>query len=128
MTAQFLSDEWFEAANTALAADDGFQSAATGTELVLQFNVTDGPQGEQHYTLMLDGEGGSVASGTHDDPDATITNNYDTAVAISKGDLNVQTAFITGKVKVDGNMAKIMMNVGALNAFASALSDLDASY
>ncbi len=128
MTAQFLSDEWFGAANTALAADDEFQSAAAGTELILQFNVTDGPDGERNYTLTLDGDSGSVAGGTHDEPDATITNNYDTAVAISKGDLNVQTAFITGKVKVDGNMAKIMMNVGALNAFASALGDLDASY
>jgi putative sterol carrier protein len=128
MTAQFLSQDWFDAANTALSADDGFQAAASGTELSLQFKVTDAPEGEAEYMLVLDGETGTLSPGAHDDPDATITNNYDTAVAVSKGDLNVQTAFITGKVKVDGNMAKIMMNVGALNSFAAALSHLDASY
>ncbi len=128
MTVQFLSDEWFDAANVALAANDDFQDAASGTELALQFKVTGAPEGETLYTLVLDGNTGTMAPGRHDDPDATITNDYETAVAISKGDLNVQTAFITGKVKVEGNMAKIMMNVGALNAFASALSELDTSY
>ena len=128
MSAQFLTQEWFDAANAALAADDAFQAAAAGTELALQFHVTEAPEGEADYTLILDGEGGAMSPGVHEDADATITNNYETAVAVSKGDLNVQTAFITGKVKVDGNMAKIMMNVGALNAFAAALSDLDASY
>jgi putative sterol carrier protein len=37
-------------------------------------------------------------------------------------------AFMTGKIKVGGNMAKIMMNQAVLNQFAAALSDLEVEY
>ena len=60
--------------------------------------------------------------------DATITNDYETAVAISKGELNSQMAFMTGKIKVGGNMAKLMMNQALLGQFASASADLDVEY
>ena len=42
--------------------------------------------------------------GDADAPDATITQSYDTAVKLAKSELSVVTAFMTGKVKVAGNM------------------------
>ena len=69
-----------------------------------------------------------MASGTLADADVTISNTYDTAVDISKGDLNTQMAFMTGKLKVEGNMAKLLMNQAMLGEFAEALSGLDVEY
>ena len=35
---------------------------------------------------------------------------------------------MTGKIKVAGNMATIMMNQGVINAWTSALSGMDVAY
>ena len=47
---------------------------------------------------------------------------------MNKGDLNTQMAFMTGKVKVGGNMAALLMNQNVINQFAPALSGLDVEY
>ena len=70
----------------------------------------------------------STAKRDASDPDATITNDYETAMAISKGELNTQMAFMTGKLKVSGNMAKLMMNQPMLTQFANAAAALDVEY
>ena len=66
--------------------------------------------------------------GPADEPDATISNDYETAVALSKGELNTQMAFMTGKMKVSGNMAKIMMNQAVFTKFAEASAGVDVEY
>jgi putative sterol carrier protein len=58
----------------------------------------------------------------------TVNQGYDTATAISKGELNTQTAFMTGKLKVSGNLAKLMMHQGAIQQWGSAVSDLAVEY
>ena len=49
-------------------------------------------------------------------------------MAISKGELNTQMAFMTGKMKVSGNMAKIMMNQAVFTKFAEASSAVEVEY
>jgi len=128
MSVKFLSEDWLGAANDALAADADYQSATAATDLTLQFVVTDGPDGEVEYNVAMAGGATSFAGGAADGADATIRNSHETAVAISKGDLNTQAAFISGKLKVEGNLAKIMMNQSALAALADALKGLDIDY
>ncbi len=125
----FLSDEWMSEATEALNAHDGFSAAISGVELSLQFVVSDHPtDGELPYHLVVADNAAQLARGTLDEPDVTVTNDYETAVGISKGELNTQMAFMTGKLKVSGNMAKLMMNQGVINEFANALSSLDVDY
>ena len=62
--------------------------------------------------------------GQADTPDVTITQDYPTAVAIAKGELNAQNAFMTGKLKVTGNMAKLMQHQGAFAGLEGALKPL----
>ena len=126
--AQFLSDEYLANATDALAAHSGFGAAIANTELALQFNVSDAPDGEITYYITVSDGAAQMASGTLADADVTISNTYDTAVDISKGDLNTQMAFMTGKLKVEGNMAKLLMNQAMLGEFAEALSGLDVEY
>ena len=126
--AQFLSDDYFSNATAALATHSGFTNAIANTDLSLQFNVTDAPDGEILYHITVGDGSAVIAGGTIPDPDVTISNTYETAVSISKGDLNTQMAFMTGKLKVEGNMAKLLMNQSMLGEFAEALSSLDVEY
>ena len=86
------------------------------------------PGGDVEYNVSAAGGATSFAAGTLEGVDATIRNNYETAKAISSGDLNTQAAFISGKLKVEGNLAKIMMNQSALTALGDALKDLEIEY
>ena len=126
---KFLSEEWMAAMGEAANGDAGFKTAAASGDLKLQFTVTDMPEGDDtNYTLTLEGGAVNLAPGADESADATITNDYETATAISKGDLNTQMAFMTGKLKVGGNMAKVMMSQGQINAFAKAVSGVEVDY
>jgi len=128
MAVKFLSEDWLNAVNQTLAADAGYQSATSSTDITLQFVVSDAPEGDVEYSVTAAGGTTTFAGGTLEGADATIRNDYETAKAISSGDLNTQAAFISGKLKVEGNLAKIMMNQSALTALADALKDLDIEY
>jgi putative sterol carrier protein len=126
--ATFLSEEHMTAATEALNADAGFDGAMTGVGLSLQFEVTDAPAGPVAYYLSVGDAAATLALGTLDDSDASVASDYETAAAIAKGELNVQMAFMTGKIKVGGNMAKVMMYQSLINEFARVSSTLDLDF
>ncbi|HLE39329.1 MAG TPA: SCP2 sterol-binding domain-containing protein [Acidimicrobiia bacterium] len=127
--ATFLSTDWLADLTTALNAHAGFKGAIANVDLTLQFAVTDAPVGTEGRYFVDVAEGKALAApGDADEPDATITNTYETSVAMSKGELNTQMAFMTGKIKVTGNMAKLMMNQSMLNQFAAAASGVKIEY
>ncbi len=127
--AQFLTQEWLSALTEKVNEHDGFKNAIANVDLTLQFEITDAPDGTEnrYYVSVGDGRAKAVA-GNAEEPDATITNDYETATTISKGELNTQMAFMTGKLKVMGNMAKLMMNQAMLTQFADAASGVDVEY
>lgn len=127
--ANFLTDEWLEALGTALSGHEGFTSAIGGVDLTLSFEVTDPPEDRLlSYTLDLDNGSVSVDSGGSDTADATISSTYETAVAISKGELNTQMAFMTGKIKITGNMGKLLQHQRIMTDFADAAATVDVEY
>ncbi|MEN8115283.1 MAG: SCP2 sterol-binding domain-containing protein [Actinomycetota bacterium] len=126
--AKFLSEDHMTAGTAALNADAGFQGAMTGVDLGLQFNVTGAPDGDVDYYLSVGDGSAALGLGALDGFDASVGSDYETSAAISKGELNVQMAFMSGKIKVGGNMAKIMMYQGLINEFARVTSTLDIEY
>jgi putative sterol carrier protein len=125
---QFLSDEYMTAATEALGNHPGFANSITDVALDLQFVVTGAPEGDIDYHLAIKDGAAMLARGTGAAPDVTVTNTYETAVGISSGELNTQMAFMTGKLKVAGNMAALMRHQGVINQFAAALSDIEVDY
>lgn len=129
MGVRFLSADYMEAATAMLGSDPGFQSKIGSTELSLQFEVDETPSGEVlTYYLQVSGGTASMKLGEMDAPDATIKSSLTTATAISRGDLNVQMALMTGKIKVDGSMAVLMLNQGVLMQWGQSMSGLDIDY
>ncbi|GMQ99130.1 MAG: hypothetical protein BMS9Abin17_1687 [Acidimicrobiia bacterium] len=126
--AMFLSEDHFNAAREALNSDPGFQNAIANVELGVQFDVSGAPDGDLTYYLKVGDGSAETDTGPLEGADVTVASDYETSKAISRGELNVQMAFMTGKIKVGGNMAKIMMHQGVINDYARVLSGLDVEY
>ncbi|MFN8234441.1 MAG: SCP2 sterol-binding domain-containing protein [Actinomycetota bacterium] len=127
MAVQFLSTEWADAVKQALNANDAFrQAAATSNASIQQVITMDGEQ--THYWIKI--AEGSIDMGLGDvgSPDATITQSYDTAVKLARSELSVVTAFMTGKVKVAGNMGLLLSLQGALSQLPGAMASIETDY
>jgi putative sterol carrier protein len=124
---RFLSEEWATAVMDAVNSDPTFATAA-GTARARIQQVIKTTDGEVHYWTTL--EDGRLGLGVGDlgDIDATITQSYETAVGLAKREINPVTAFMMGKIKVDGNMGMLMGLTGALGKLAEAMSTLDVEY
>ena len=124
---KFLSEEWAQALTASLNANEAFRTAAGATSAKIQQVITtDG--GDVHYWITVEGGTLGMGIGDVDAPDATITQSYDTAVGLATGKLNAVTAFMTGKIKIGGNMGLLLGLQGALSQLATAMAGLDVEY
>jgi len=108
----FLSDEWMDAAK---AIRDEYADKVGAPAHAIRMNqiVTDVPFGEGTVNAHLDTSGGEAVMeiGHLENPDLTVTTDWATAKAITvDGDAQVgMQAFMQGKVKVQGDMSKLML-------------------
>jgi putative sterol carrier protein len=128
MGVKFLSEEWTRAVQDALNASESFRTAAASGDALLQ-QVVNTADGEVRYWFKLAGGEASLGIGQAEgEVDATISQDYDTAVALSKNELSPTTAYMTGKIKVAGNLMKLMQMQGPLSQLTVALKDVDVDY
>lgn len=125
MAVKFLSEDWATEVTETLQAHEQFKASA---DMSVQFVVSDAPEGEVKFYLDATGDDPVQALGDLENADVTITSNYETTSAIFSGELNTQMAFMTGKIKVNGNMAKLMTQQAALGHWASAVAGLDIDF
>ena len=78
--------------------------------------------------MRFDGGTVDLEAGDSDKPDATIEQDYDTAVALAKSELNPVTAFMTGKIRINGSMMLLMQLQGALSELAKEMQEIDVDY
>jgi putative sterol carrier protein len=127
MPVKFLSQEWIDAYNEAVAVD-AVRTAMKGKSAVIQMLIAEAPAGEVHYYMRI-GDG-SVAAGLGDaeGADVTIRQSYDTATKVNSGELDGQKAFTSGKVKISGKMLKMMQLRAPLAEVQKALETIDTEY
>ena len=103
--AKYLSAEWIDEGRALAQA----QPERPGATARMQYVVTGGPDGDIKYWWQLeDGKLLESALGAIDDADFTMTLGYQDSVKIQKGELDMNTAFMQGRMKVTGAMGKLM--------------------
>jgi putative sterol carrier protein len=128
MPVKYLSPEWIDAYNAAVAADDAVRKALKGKSAVIQMVVAEAPGGEVHYALRI-GDGTAAASlGDAADAEVTIRQSYETSAQVNKGELDGAKAFTQGKVKITGKMIKMMQLQRPLAEVQRALNTIDTEY
>lgn len=133
MTHPFLSEEWMAEAK---AIREKYADQVPAVTAVIRINqvVTDVPFGDGEVRSFIDTSDGAMSMeiGELPDADATITTDYDTAKAlfVDQDQAATMQAFMSGKIKVQGDMMKMMaMQTGmpqddAAKAVAQEIKDI----
>jgi putative sterol carrier protein len=128
MSVTYLSEPWAEELNARLSADESLRKAVGKTNATIQQVITDGPQGEQSYWLRLADGTASAGLGQIENAEITISQSYDTAVQLNKGELDGQRAFFLDKVKFRGKITKMMQLRGPLSHVQRNMAAIDTEY
>ena len=111
MPSPFLSEEWMTEAKAIRAKYEGKTGKVTASVRVNQV-ITDVPFGEGTINSFIDTSSGDMVMdlGSLDSPDVTVTTDYDTAkkLFVDQDAAAAMQAFMGGKVKVQGDMMKMM--------------------
>ena len=123
---QFLSDEWFEVVEK-LVEEHG-ADAPPQANVVVNLVIIETPFGDERKMHMGARDGkGEWGVGHTADADVTLTTDYATAKQVfASGDPNAgMQAFMQGKVRVQGDMAKLMASQqgGGNPALQQAIQD-----
>jgi putative sterol carrier protein len=127
VSVKFLSDEWAQALKAGLNADAAFKEAAAGKTATIQQVIGDG-EDQTHYWIGIADGAIDMGLGDAEGADATITESYETAVGLAKGELSPVTAFMTGKIKVAGNMGLLLGLQNVLALLPTAMAAIDVEY
>ncbi len=127
MGVKFLSEEWVNEVKSAINDNEAFKNAAGSQSAKIQQVVTS-PDGELRYWFKLEGGDVDLGLGDIDGPDATITQDYETAVALSKNELTGTAAYMSGKLKVSGDLMKLMAMQGVFNQLPAATANVEVEY
>jgi len=108
---EFLSDEWFEAA---LALRERYADQLPDAIMEVRINqvITDVPFGDGTVHAYLDTSSGKAEFllGSLDEPDAIVMTDYETAriMIVDQDPAAAMQAFMEGRVRVQGDMMKLM--------------------
>lgn len=103
--AKYLSQEWLDQGKD-LSQEFPERAGATAR---MQYVVTGAPVGDIAYYAVIE-NGKMLENQLGEDPQAefTMTVTYDDSVKIQKGEVDANAAFMQGRIKVTGNMGKLM--------------------
>jgi alkyl sulfatase BDS1-like metallo-beta-lactamase superfamily hydrolase len=103
--AKWLTQEWLDETRELSES----QPERPGASARMQYVVTGGPDGDvKYYWVLVDGQLLESNIGELEDAEVTLTQTWEDAERIQKGELDANAAFMQGRVKVTGNMAKLM--------------------
>ena len=112
--AKYLTQEWLDETR-AMAGD---QPERPGATVRINYVVTGVPERSDvsYHWILENGKLLAADLGSLDDAEVTMTMVYADAVSLTRLELDMNAAFMQGRVKVTGNMAKLMSLLPLTNA------------
>lgn len=117
---RFLSPEWLER----MAAS--MPGSGPRPALSIHQRVTGGPDGDVEYTLRLGPHGVSVEPGPGE-ADIRVVQDYETAAAISRGEISPAAAFAVGRLKLGGRIGLLVEHQETFAGIGASLAGLPAA-
>lgn len=130
----FLSPDWLAALDAAAQADPALAAATHGVTLVVEQRISDTPTGDVCFHVTFDDGRVTVTPGRATTTSVSFSQDYATARAIADGSESAQRAFMTGKLRVGGDLRTLLEHQEAMTAlddvFATvrAQTDMGASH
>ncbi len=128
---RYLSLDWINALSSAVEESEQMREVAQHHSVGVTQVVTDGPEGDVTYHLVVSGGAAAFGAGPADPEDVKMQQAWQTAVDVATGELNAQDAFINGHILLFGDQQKLLDSqpvFGALDAvFASVRERTDYS-
>ncbi len=110
---KWLTQEWLDESKKLAES----QPERPGASARMNYVITGGPEGDiKYYWVLENGKLQEAKLGEMPDPEVTLTQTWDDALKIQKGELDANAAFMQGRIKVTGNMAKLMALLLLTNA------------
>ncbi|HTN78986.1 MAG TPA: SCP2 sterol-binding domain-containing protein [Acidimicrobiales bacterium] len=125
--AKYLSPEWIEELDRAARGSDLVRAAAPDLVFVIEHEVTGLPDGPLRYYIVFDRGTARLRAGSAPHADACVIEDHETAVAVSSGAINAQSAFMSGRLRVRGDMERLIAAQPAIEALDAALEPTRAS-
>ena len=103
--AKFLTQEWLDLQKD-LAQEFPERPGASAR---MQYKITGAPDGDVTFHTVIDnGKILENALGEDEQAEFTMAVSYDDFALVSQGQLDANAAFMQGRIKVTGNMGKLM--------------------
>ena len=127
MGVKYLSEDWAKSVTEAVNSNDSFKQQAAGKNVKLQYVITTTDGEVQYFTELKDGQA-QVGIGQIDDPEATLSSDYETSAALFRNELNATAAYMSGKLKIQGDLMKLMQLQGLVNTIPEATKSIDVEF
>lgn len=105
---RYLSLDWISALSDEVAASSHMREIAETHRIGLTQVVSDGPEGDVTYHLVVGDGQASFGAGPADPEDVKMEQDWETAVAVATGELNAQEAFVGGRIRLFGDQQKLL--------------------
>lgn len=114
---RYLSDEWIDAADAAVAG-----LTPTAEPFAVSYLISGGPDGDRSYTLTLGPEVVGVRKGAG--AAVSLRMSWETACSIAGARLSSQRAFLDGDIRIDGDPQALLGQRNGLVAVEERLADV----
>jgi SCP-2 sterol transfer family protein len=126
---RYLSDEWFVAADKALADDESLRAPLADVRLSVEQTVTDAPDGVTaggtvSWALVIDRGTARLVVGPAPDADVRFRTSYRVASDIARGRLGAPAAFLRGDLSVGGDLNLLTTHQRAWAAVDDVLAEV----
>jgi SCP-2 sterol transfer family len=121
---RYLSLEWIDELSRVVATDDELRQLARDHEIGVTQLVSAGPEGDVTYHLQVGGGEARFGPGAAEPEHVRMEQTWDTAVAVATGDLNAQSAFVNGHIRLYGDQQRLLDSQPVFSALDAVFDDV----